>query len=159
MKRRKGVKRDKTKIAVGTSVTVKFGDINEKIREGKNRRMRKELFGFYSLAHIAYVLVLSQFWCLVPVFSMVYIWWNTVKVSSENSIHILTILFHLSISPPCSWRLMVFWNILNSTLSVDLGSGIVPPLRNNYSAFLTSCMRRLMSPPSSTIRSGLWPLP
>ena len=74
MKRRKGVKQDKTKIAVGTSVTVKFGDINEKIREGKNRRMRKELFGFYYLAHIAYVLVLSQFWWLVPVFSMVYIW-------------------------------------------------------------------------------------
>ena len=32
---RKEEKRDKMKISVGTSVTVKVGDINEKIREGK----------------------------------------------------------------------------------------------------------------------------
>ena len=34
MKRRKEAKRDKTKIGVGTSVTVKVGEIDEKIREG-----------------------------------------------------------------------------------------------------------------------------
>ena len=34
-KMRKEEKRDKMKIGVGTSVTVKVGDINEKIKEGK----------------------------------------------------------------------------------------------------------------------------
>ena len=42
-----------TNIRVGNSVTVKFGEINEKIREGKTRSMRKELVGLYYLAHIA----------------------------------------------------------------------------------------------------------
>ena len=59
---------------MGTSVTVKVGEIDEKIREGKSRRMRKDLVGLYYLAHIASVLILSQFWWLVPVFSMVYRW-------------------------------------------------------------------------------------
>ena len=59
MKKRNQEKRDKTKIRVGTSVTVKDGDINEKIKEGKGRRMRKDMFG--CLAHIASVLVLSHF--------------------------------------------------------------------------------------------------
>ena len=40
-KRRKEAKRDKTKIGVGTSVTVKIRDIDEKTRDGKTRRMRR----------------------------------------------------------------------------------------------------------------------
>ena len=55
--------------------------------------------------------------------------------------------------------MMVVWKILNSTFSVKLGSGIVPSLRNKSSAFLPSYMRRVMSPPSSTIRSCMLPLP
>ena len=116
-------------------------------------------FGLYYLAHIAHVLVLYHVWWLVLVFSMVYRWWTPIKVSSENLIHVLTILFHLLVSPPSSWRLMMVWKILNSTLFVDLGSGIVPYLMNKSSYFLTSWMRRVMSSPSSTIRSYLWPLP
>ena len=45
-KRSREEKRDKAKIGVGTSVTVKVGEIDEKIREGKSRRMRKELVGW-----------------------------------------------------------------------------------------------------------------
>ena len=37
---------DKKKIRVGTSVVVKVGDIDEKIRKEKNRMMRKELVGW-----------------------------------------------------------------------------------------------------------------
>ena len=71
---RKETNQDKAKIGVGASVTVKVGEINENIREGKIRRMRKELVGLCYLAHIASVLVLSQFWWLVPVFYMLYRW-------------------------------------------------------------------------------------
>ena len=62
------------KIGVGSSVTVKVGEIDEKIREGKGIRMRKELVGLYYLAHIDSVLVLYHFLWLVPVLSMLYIW-------------------------------------------------------------------------------------
>ena len=48
------------------------------------------------------------------------------------------IFFHLSVSPPYSLLLMMVWTILNSELSVDLGSGIVTSLRNKSSAFLPS---------------------
>ena len=34
------------KIGVGTSVTVKVGDINEKIREGKKSGISKDLVGW-----------------------------------------------------------------------------------------------------------------
>ena len=157
-KRRKEANRDKTKIRVGTSGTVKVGEIDEKIREGESRSMRKDLVGLYYLAHTAYVLIISRFCWLVPVFSMVYRWWTPVMFSSENPIHVLTILFHLSISLPYSWRLMIVWTILISALFVDMGSGIVTSLSKNSSAFLPSCMRRVMSPPLSTIRSGMWSL-
>ena len=40
-KRRKKAKRYKTKIRVGNSVTMKVGEIYEKIRDGKSRRMSK----------------------------------------------------------------------------------------------------------------------
>ena len=70
---RKETKQDKTKIGVGTSVTVKFGEIDENIRDGERRRISKEMVGFYYLEQIASDLVISQFWWLVPVFSMVYI--------------------------------------------------------------------------------------
>ena len=40
-KRRKKAKWDKTKIGVVNSVTMKVGEIDEKIREGKIRRMSK----------------------------------------------------------------------------------------------------------------------
>ena len=73
-KRIKEAKGNKTKIGVGNSVTVKVRDIDEKIREGKIRRMRKELVGFYYLAHIASVLLFYNFWWLVIVLSMVYRW-------------------------------------------------------------------------------------
>ena len=56
------------KIGVGTSVTVKVGDINEKTREEERIRMRKDMVG--CLAHITSVLILSHFWWLVPVFSL-----------------------------------------------------------------------------------------
>ena len=62
MKRRKEAKRDKTDIRVGTSIKVKVGEIDEKIREGQSRRMRKELVGLYYLANIDSVLILSHFW-------------------------------------------------------------------------------------------------
>ena len=48
------------KIGVGTSVTVKVGDINEKTREEERIRMRKDMVG--CLAHISSVLVFSHFW-------------------------------------------------------------------------------------------------
>ena len=67
-KSRKKGNRNKTKIRVGTSVTVKVVYIDENIREGKIKRTRDELFG--CLAHITSVLFLSQFWWLVPVFSL-----------------------------------------------------------------------------------------
>ena len=73
-KRRKEAKWDRRKIGIGTSVTVKVGEIDEKIREGKSRRMRKELVGLCYLAHINYFLVLSHFWWLLTVFYMVYRW-------------------------------------------------------------------------------------
>ena len=143
---------------MGTSVTVKVGDINEKIMKGKSRRTRKELVFLYYLAHIDYVLLLYHFWWLVPILSMVYRCWTPVEVYSETPIHILTILLHLSVSPPSSWRLMMVCPILNSTLSVDLGLGILPSLRNKYSAFLPSWWR-VISSQLSTIRPELWPLP
>ena len=65
-KRRKKANLDKTNIGVGTSFTVKVGDINKNIREGGSRRMMKDMVG--CLAHIASVLVLYKFWWLVPVF-------------------------------------------------------------------------------------------
>ena len=67
-KRRKKEKRDKTKIRVGTSVTVKIGDIDKKIKGGRIRRARKDLVG--CLAYIYSVLVLYQLWRLVHVFSL-----------------------------------------------------------------------------------------
>ena len=121
--------------------------------------MRKELFGLYYLSHIASFLVLYQCWCIVPVLSMVYIWWYLVEVSSETPIHVLTIVFQLSVSPPSIWRLILVWKILNSEFSMDLGSFILPSLRNKCSVSLTSCMRIVISPPLSTISSGLWLLP
>ena len=61
-----------TKIGLGTSVTLKVGEIDENIREGKSRRMRKDLVRFYYLAHIASVLVLYIFWWLVIFVSILY---------------------------------------------------------------------------------------
>ena len=46
-KRWKEAKRDKTKIGVGDSVTMKVQEIDEKNREGKIRRMMKELVFMY----------------------------------------------------------------------------------------------------------------
>ena len=46
IKNRKESKLDKTKIGVGNSIIAKVGDIDEKIRVGKIRRMRKELAGW-----------------------------------------------------------------------------------------------------------------
>ena len=43
MRMRKEAKRDRINIGVGTSITVKVGDINEKLSEGKSRIMRKDL--------------------------------------------------------------------------------------------------------------------
>ena len=127
MKGRKAAKRDRMN---------KAGEIDENIREGKIGSTRKELVGLYYLSHIVSILGLYQFWCLVIVFYVVYRWRTPVKVSSENPIHVLTILFHLSVSPPFSWRLMMLWKILNSTLSMDMGSWKVPPLRNKSSVLL-----------------------
>ena len=62
---RKGGKeenRDKTKIGVGTSLTVKDWETNEDIREGKSRRIRKNLVGLYYLSHSPSVLALYHFW-------------------------------------------------------------------------------------------------
>ena len=61
MKRRKDADHDKTNIGVGDSVPVKVVDIYEKIREEKIRRMNKELFFLYYLAHIYFILVVSNF--------------------------------------------------------------------------------------------------
>ena len=59
MKRRKEANRDRKKIGVRTSVTVKVGDIDKKIREGESRSMRKELVVLYYLAHIASIIVIT----------------------------------------------------------------------------------------------------
>ena len=67
-KKKNKAKRDKTKIGVGTPVIVKVGEIDEKIREGKRRRMRKYMVD--CLSHIASVLLFSHFWWLVTVFSL-----------------------------------------------------------------------------------------
>ena len=45
-KRKKDAKRDRMKVRVESSVTVKVGEIDEKIREGESRRMRKEMVGY-----------------------------------------------------------------------------------------------------------------
>ena len=58
MKRRKEEKGDKMKIGEGTSVAVKVREIDEKVREGIIRRIRKDLVSLYYLAHINYVLFL-----------------------------------------------------------------------------------------------------
>ena len=100
----------------------------------------------YYLAHVASVLILSHFWCLIHVLSTVYRWLTPVEVSSETPIHRLTIFFHLPVSPPSSWHLMMVWTILKSTLYVELGSGKVTSLSNKSSTFLPSWMRRVMSP-------------
>ena len=72
-----------------------------------------KLILFYYLDHIPSILALYHFWWSVPVFSMVY-WWRTpVVVSSETPIHLVEILFHLSISPPSRRWLMMSahsWN-------------------------------------------------
>ena len=68
---RKEENQDKTKIGMGNYVTVKVGDTNERITEGKSRKMSKEMAGWYYLAYIDSILVLSHFWWLFPVFSMV----------------------------------------------------------------------------------------
>ena len=65
----------KTKIGVGTYVTVKVRDIDEKIREVNIRSIRKELVGLYYSSHVDSIPVLSSFWWLVPVFSMMYRWY------------------------------------------------------------------------------------
>ena len=58
------------------------------------------------LAHIPSILVLSHFWWSVPVLSMVYRWQTPVVVSSETPIHLVAMLFHLSVSPPSRRCLM-----------------------------------------------------
>ena len=63
------------------------------------------------LAHIASILVLYLFWWLVPFFFMVYRCLTPV-ISSETPIRVLIILFHLAVSPPSSWLLMMVWKIL-----------------------------------------------
>ena len=68
----KEAKWDKTRIGVGTSVIVKAGETDEKIRERKTRRIRKELFGLYYLAPITSFLIVSDFWWLLTLFYMVY---------------------------------------------------------------------------------------
>ena len=55
---------------------------------GKIRSMTKDLVGLYYLAHIVSVLILSQFWWLLPVLYMVYSWWTPVEVSSKTSMHV-----------------------------------------------------------------------
>ena len=59
-----------------------------------------KLILLYYLAHTPSILILSHFWLSVPVFSMVYIRGTPAVVSSENPINLVTILSHLSVSPP-----------------------------------------------------------
>ena len=65
-----------------------------------------KLILLYFLAHIPSTLVIYHFWLSVPVFSMVYRKRNLVVVSSETHIHLVEILFHLSISLP-PWRFLI----------------------------------------------------
>ena len=63
-------------------------------------------------AHIPSILIISNFWCSIPVFSMEYRWWTHVVVSSETPIHLVAIVFHLSVSPPsrkCLMRSAYSW--------------------------------------------------
>ena len=78
-KSRKEAKRDRTNIRMGDSITVKVGDIDAKIREGEIRRTRKDMVSLHCLLHIASALLLSHFWWLVLVFSMVYRCWTPIK--------------------------------------------------------------------------------
>ena len=55
--------------------------------------------------------------------------------------------------------LMMVSTIWNSALSVEAGSGSCPVFSNNSSALTPSWMRRVASPPSSTMRSGPPPGP
>ena len=95
---------------MGTSVTANVGDIDENIREGKSRSMRKELVGLYYLSHISSDLSLSNILVVsARIFHGVHMVNSSVEVSSETPIHVLTILFHLSVSPPYNWHLMMVW--------------------------------------------------
>merc|ERR1719440_802169 len=88
-----------------------------------------------------------------PFFSITYRRCTPVVVSSDTPNMRFAILFHLSgcFARP---RLMIVSTILNSALVVDSGSGSVPSFANRSSAFLPSCTSSVMSPPSSTMRSG-----
>ena len=74
----KGAKGGKANIGVGDSVTVKVRYIDENIREGGSRRMKKDLVVLYYLSHIASVLFLYHFWWFVPVLSISYRWLTLV---------------------------------------------------------------------------------
>mmetsp|Transcript_25118 Transcript_25118/g.28621 ORF Transcript_25118/g.28621 Transcript_25118/m.28621 type:complete len:204 (-) Transcript_25118:518-1129(-) len=75
-----------------------------------------------------------------PSFSIVYKRCTPVVVSSETPTHLLAILFHLSVTPASNRRLIIVKTILNSALSVEVGSGTVlpPDSLKTSSAFLPS---------------------
>mmetsp|Transcript_8841 Transcript_8841/g.22742 ORF Transcript_8841/g.22742 Transcript_8841/m.22742 type:complete len:216 (+) Transcript_8841:860-1507(+) len=77
-----------------------------------------------------------------------------VVVSSLTPTSLAAILCHLSFWPASRPSLIILSTILNSWLSTDSGSGRVPSLAKASSAATPSWMRRVASPPSSTIMSG-----
>ena len=86
-----------------------------------------KLILLYYLAHTPSILILSHFWWSVTVFSMVYIWGNPAVVSSENHIHLVTILSHLSISLPSRRCLMRSAHSLSQNFLCRWGQGQYQP--------------------------------
>mmetsp|Transcript_37046 Transcript_37046/g.74982 ORF Transcript_37046/g.74982 Transcript_37046/m.74982 type:complete len:256 (-) Transcript_37046:279-1046(-) len=91
-----------------------------------------------------------------PFFSISYRRCTPVVVSSDTPTQSAAILVHFcgsSLSESAMMRRMH----LNSSLSVDSGSGTLPVSLNSFSRFTPSWIRSVASPPSSTIIWG--PLP
>mmetsp|Transcript_32455 Transcript_32455/g.84093 ORF Transcript_32455/g.84093 Transcript_32455/m.84093 type:complete len:243 (-) Transcript_32455:45-773(-) len=88
----------------------------------------------------------------VPLSCISYRRFTPVVVSSDTPRILAAILVHLR-GLVARLSLMICSTILNSGLSVLAGSGMVPSFSNRSSALRPSWMRRVASPPSSTIRS------
>ena len=87
-----------------------------------------------------------------PLAAMTYNLWTPVVVSSDTPIMRSASLVHF-VGCLGNSRARRARTILNSALSVDSGSGRVLLAAYAFSALTPSWIRRVMSPPSSTIRS------
>merc|ERR1719171_107714 len=104
-------------------------------------------------------LTLMQGMSREPSFCISYRRLTPVVLSSDTPRSLEAIPCHRLVLPASRPSLMMVSTILNSGLVVDEGSGTVPSFSNSFSALTPSWMRRVASPPSSTIMSGPSPLP